>query len=709
MSDTQIIAATVKVDTGTSNANVKELNKSVVDLKGNLKDTGANVKEASKALTETGGSFSKLKESIASVPGPMASATAGVGKLNLAFKALLANPVVLVITAIIGVLALLYKAFTNTFEGGEKMEQIFAGIKAAGQALIDNIIKIAGAIVKLFKFDFSGAINDIKGVVKAVGDAYVAMAKLTEEAQKLHREQLVNDLEQAERQKQLAILREQATDETIPVAKRKAALLELKDAAEENAKNDIALARKVAENKIAQLTLEKDGARKNQDEINKIKIEQINVETENANELRRIGKQITNADRQELADRKQAADEARAREKEERQKFTEFATKLRKLEQENALAEIKDGYAKEKQALENKVADDILANDRAFQERRLNRAQHQKIAEALDIQANLQRQALTDKHNKETADKEEKFQIELSKITQATVLDGIRDSRELEKMQLEITHQEKLAQAIKDYKDDAVKLQAIKNALNAQLKAEQDKLEAKIKKEDEKKKFEEEEKRLKIISGGKSPLEQKKAALDAEQKLIDQAFQNKILSEEEYNTKVQSLSEARREIDQLEFQHKMDLYSAISSALNTVSDILGKNTVAGKALAASASLINTYAAIAGQLKAFAGVPIPGYAIAQAIATGLVGFKAVRDIIAVKVPAASGSGPSVSAPSTSTPSAPLAPIGQSTSLNQDSINKIGNAATPTRAYVLDADSTNRRERNERLNRAARLGG
>jgi hypothetical protein len=708
MSDTQIIAATVKVDTGTSNANVKELNKNVADLKGNLKDTGAHVKEAGKALTETGGSFSKLKESIASVPGPLASAGEGVGKLNTAFKALLANPVVLIITAIIGVLALLYKSFTNTFEGGEKMEQIFAGIKAAGQALLDNITKIAGAIIKIFKFDFSGAIDDIKGVVAAVGDAYTAMAKLTEEAQKLHREQLTNDLEQAERQKKLAILREQASDETIPVAKRKAALLELRQDAETDAVKDIALAKKITDNKIAQLTLEKDGALKNRDEINKLRIEQIRVETDSANELRRIGKQITNANRQELADQKQVADAARAKEKEERQKFTEFSTKLRKLEQDNALAEIKNGYEKEKKALENKIADDILANDRAFQERKITRAQHQKIEEALDIQANFQRQALTDKHNKETADKEEKFQNELKKITQATFLDGIRDSRELEKMQLEITHQEKIAQAIKDYKDDAVKLQAIKNALDAQLKAEQDKLNAKNKKEDDKKKLEEEEKRLKIISGGKSPLEQRKAALDAEQKLLDEAFQNKILSEQEYNTKVQALSEARMQIDQLEFQQKQELASAISGALNAVSDILGKNTVVGKALAVAASLINTYSAIAGQLRAFAGVPIPGFAIAQAIATGLVGFKAVKDIIAVKVPA-SGSGPSVGSPSTSTPSAPLAPTAQSTSLNQDSINKIGNAATPTRAYVLDSDAANNRERNERLNRAARLGG
>jgi hypothetical protein len=58
----------------------------------------------------------------------------GVDGLGAKFRILLANPVVLVLTAIVAVLALVYKAFTNTFEGGEKMEQVFAGIKAAGQA-----------------------------------------------------------------------------------------------------------------------------------------------------------------------------------------------------------------------------------------------------------------------------------------------------------------------------------------------------------------------------------------------------------------------------------------------------------------------------------------------------------------------------------------------------------------------------------------------
>ena len=78
-----------------------------------------------------------------------------------------------------------------------------------------------------------------------------------------------------------------------------------------------------------------------------------------------------------------------------------------------------------------------------------------------------------------------------------------------------------------------------------------------------------------------------------------------------------------------------------ADAIASVGMLIGKETASGKALAVAASLINTYAAIAGQLKAFAGVPVPGYAIAQAIATGVQGFMAVKNILKTKVPGQSG--------------------------------------------------------------------
>ena len=105
---------------------------------------------------------------------------------------------------------------------------------------------------------------------------------------------------------------------------------------------------------------------------------------------------------------------------------------------------------------------------------------------------------------------------------------------------------------------------------------------------------------------------------------------------------------AQLDIETKKFQAQQALLQATANAINALADIAGKNTKQGKALAAAASLINTFAAIAGQLKAFGTLPIPGYAIVQAIATGLVGFKAVKDILATPIPESSGGGGAVSA-------------------------------------------------------------
>ena len=113
----------------------------------------------------------------------------------------------------------------------------------------------------------------------------------------------------------------------------------------------------------------------------------------------------------------------------------------------------------------------------------------------------------------------------------------------------------------------------------------------------------------------------------------------KIQDDQTANAKANA--DAQISIEQRKFEAQQKLLAATANALMAVSDIVGKNTVAGKALAVAASLINTYSAIAGQLAAFSKVPIPAYAIVQAVATGLVGFKAVSDIIKTPVPTGGG--------------------------------------------------------------------
>lgn len=710
----QIVGATLQVDTGNSNANIKEVNKNLTDVKANLKDTGATVSTTSKAIAESGQSFAKLKEQIAAVPGPLGAAGEGVNKLGTAFKALLANPVVLVLTAIVGILTLLYKAFTNTFEGGEKMEQVFSGIKASAQALFDNLGHIASAIVKFFSFDFSGAVDEIKAVGAAVANAYSQMSRLTAQAQELHKEQLQNDLEQAERAKKLAILREEATDDSIPIAKRKAALIELKADAEQNSKDDIALAKKVTENKIAQLTLQKDGELKNRDEINKLKIDQINVETDNANELRRIGKQITAADKQEIAERKAAAEKAAAEAKARRQELVEFTNKLLKIQQDTELASITDSYEKEKKQLENKIADDKRTNDVAFQDKKVTRAQYDQINLALDQQANAQRGALADKHNKDLAEKEAAFQKDLQGILGKIKEDGETNAREAEKVKLQADHAQRIADAVKTYKDDALKFQAIKKALDEQLRADQAKLEEKNRQEDAKKAFQVKEQQLKgAVEDKKKSEKERLKAVDDEQALVQSAFDNKVLSEQEYTAKVNELAQKRMDIAELENQHKKQQVKEITDTLSGLADLVGKQTIAGKALGIATALINTYQGASEAIKQKSTLPSPFDVIAKVAAVATIiatGLKTVKSIAAVEVPGGGGGGGggSVSAPTISAPAAPLAPTQQGTTLDQGSINGIGNA-TSGRTYVLDADVQNSADRNSRLNRAARLGG
>jgi len=370
------IKASITVDTGNTESKVQGVQTGMEKAGKSIQDTGTKTKE-------TSNNFGKLKDSLGNLPGPVGSVVSAFDGLKKAFVAIIMNPVGLVLAAIVATLGLLYAAFTNTFAGGQKVEEIFAGIKATGQALLDNLDKIGSAIKNVFTFNFTAAKKDLQDIGNAAVDAYGKMANLTKQAQALKKEQLQNDLDGAERAKKLALLREQASDETVPAAKRKAALLELKKDAEQNAVDDIALAKRVTDNRIAQLTLQKDGALKNQEEINKLKIDQINVETDNANELRRIAKQITSIEKAEQQKRNEDAKEAR------RIRDEEIKAEQKKLDDEAAAAKKRqDDLNKSQQEIDKEQAETKKQNDIDLQNRLVARGQTTIAVTDQTLQAN---------------------------------------------------------------------------------------------------------------------------------------------------------------------------------------------------------------------------------------------------------------------------------------------------------------------------------
>lgn len=292
---------------------------------------------------------------------------------------------------------------------------------------------------------------------------------------------------------------------------------------------------------------------------------------------------------------------------------------------------------------------------------------------------------------KEAKDKEiEDLKKQIATITQIeqTAIKAREDAlAKTEQQKLDLEKQRNL-KAIEDVKlTEEQKREAI-NAVNALYDLKQQQLdEAKAKEAEEKaieakyKQFEDyrttEEQKLEILA-------------EIDSLLLDSVY----LTEKQRTEITDKQAKARLDIAKKEADGRLKLNTAIAQGMDALSNIMGKNTVIGKTLAVASSLINTYSAIAGQLNAFSGIPIPGYAIAQAIATGLVGLASVKDILSVKVPTTGGASDSGGGVATNAPAVNL--VG-STDSNQiaETINSQTNQQQeigdkPIRAYVVAKD-------------------
>jgi hypothetical protein len=164
------------------------------------------------------------------------------------------------------------------------------------------------------------------------------------------------------------------------------------------------------------------------------------------------------------------------------------------------------------------------------------------------------------------------------------------------------------------------------------------------------------------------------------------------------------LTDYEKKLEQQKFDAQVGL---AQQSLAIIGSLVDQNSAAGKAIAVTQAIINTYQ---GATKAIAQGGIFGpVAAAATIAAGLI---SVKKIVSTKVPSAKGTGsvPNMGGGSMSISSAPIspsAPIQNTvTQLDQSSINRMGSAAG--RAYVVESDITNQQEKIVRINRAARLG-
>ena len=171
----------------------------------------------------------------------------------------------------------------------------------------------------------------------------------------------------------------------------------------------------------------------------------------------------------------------------------------------------------------------------------------------------------------------------------------------------------------------------------------------------------------------------------------------KVLIREQY-------AQAEKEIDQEVLDNKIETMGMIGNALGSFSDLAGKNTAIGKALAVASATIDTYAAANAALN---DKTVPSTIARVALMTGIIakGLLNVKQILAVKVPNQSSGG---SAPAEQGRTFDFNLVG-STGQNQLAQTIGGQVGQTIRAYVVGSEITNQQQFDNQIQGNATIGG
>lgn len=354
---------TIKINVETNAKGVAQDMQAVSDATNQATASVDNLGNATQQVSGKGKTFTDIKNVITGLVPGLKAAEGGVTSFSTSLKSLLANPVVLVLTAIIGTLKFIYEAFQSNVKIGKEIAAVWAGISAVGSQITDSIMGFtralgyaAQAAYKFITLDFKGASAAMK---KANGEASTSFDQLTKAVngttlavvRGLEKQQQANNKakkEQAVRESEINKLlvqsREILTDETASIKAKKKALEEVTKAEKASAAEKVRTAAvdlKILQDKAKALGGQAEVKMKQQ--IREATIALNEAETENAMTGIKLNKQRKMLARQEKEEGKAAADAAKERAKEKIAAEQEVLKakkdvldKIRKLEQDYA-------------------------------------------------------------------------------------------------------------------------------------------------------------------------------------------------------------------------------------------------------------------------------------------------------------------------------------------------------------------------------------
>lgn len=185
----------------------------------------------------------------------------------------------------------------------------------------------------------------------------------------------------------------------------------------------------------------------------------------------------------------------------------------------------------------------------------------------------------------------------------------------------------------------------------------------------------------------------------------DRFLQSEALSQA--NLKVEeNISKSRKELDEIERRGKIEGMYQVSNIASTLSDLAGRQTVAGKALAVASATINTWLGASSALKdnytAF-GPAAPFVRVATVAGVILSGLKQVKEILKVQVPNTAGGSGGGSIPSVADAStAPIINAASTVPQNIQNVRVTNMGTEPIRAYITNRDLQSNEQKNKFLN-------
>jgi hypothetical protein len=221
----------------------------------------------------------QFEDALAQLPGVMGFVGQSIQGVDKGFKLLVANPMLAIVTAVVGAFMFLYEALGKTSKGQEtlnKVQSAFSKILGPLLALIENVaVPIFEKLAQVISFVAEG----FSWLVESLGVSSKDIKRVTKEIDTVSQEAAEKEKERQEAAKKREEERKKKAEEAAQKEKELAAAR--KQAAQDNINTNESL-------KQSEVELARVKAQTTDDELEKLKIEQTQKDNDYQRELKRI-------------------------------------------------------------------------------------------------------------------------------------------------------------------------------------------------------------------------------------------------------------------------------------------------------------------------------------------------------------------------------------------------------------------------------------